>query len=126
MQVQYGVSVKSIRVSMLFNTVNHLYSSPTAIRSIRKEDSEGSFIKSHDLSNLHSVSFAGERCDIPTYEWLAHQFPNRFLNDNYWQTESGYLMLSNFKNLETFKFKPGSATKPTPGFKFHIVDENTG
>lgn len=34
-------------------------------------------------------------------------------------------MLSNYKNLETFKFKPGSATKPTPGFKFHIVDENT-
>lgn len=35
-------------------------------------------------------------------------------------------MLSNFNNLERFKFKPGSATKPVPGFKFHIVDENTG
>jgi acyl-coenzyme A synthetase/AMP-(fatty) acid ligase len=35
-------------------------------------------------------------------------------------------MISNFKNLEHFKFKPGSATKPVPGFKFHIVDETTG
>jgi len=47
--------------------VDHLYTSPTAIRTIRKEDSEGKFISQHDISHLRSVSLVGERCDVPTF-----------------------------------------------------------
>ena len=66
---------------------------------------------------------AGERCDIPTYQWISHHLPHVLLNDNYWQTESGWIISCNFSNLQTFKSKPGSCTKPVPGFNVKILDE---
>jgi len=47
--------------------VSGMYSSPTALRSLRKEDPNGLWIKKSDISSLHSLSMAGERCDVPTY-----------------------------------------------------------
>ena len=47
--------------------VNGMYSSPTALRSLRREDPNGDWIKKFDISSLHSLSMAGERCDVPTY-----------------------------------------------------------
>jgi propionyl-CoA synthetase len=78
------------------NNIQHLYTSPTAIRSIRKEDPHAKFIKQHNLSALKTVTCVGERCDIPTFEWLLEEFPNQFVNDTYWQTETGSPILSNF------------------------------
>ena len=46
------------------------------------------------------------------------------INDNYWQTETGFPIVSNFMNLEYLKFKPGSATKPVPGYNLEIIGEN--
>lgn len=96
--------------------VNGLYTSPTALRAIRKEDDEGDWIRKYDISSLHNISMAGERCDIPTYEWIR-QNSGKLINDNYWQTECGWIISCNYKNLHTFKPKAGSATKPAPGFK---------
>jgi propionyl-CoA synthetase len=50
--------------------VKHLYTAPTAIRAIRRDDREGSFTSMYDISSLKAISLAGERCDIPTYRWL--------------------------------------------------------
>jgi len=69
---------------------------------------------------------AGERCDVPTYNWIRENLKNVLINDNYWQTESGWVISCNYKNLHTFKFKPGSATKPAPGFNVKIIDKDSG
>ncbi len=48
-----------------------LYTAPTAIRALKKEDPNGDWIKKYDISSLKAVSFAGERCDIKTFDWLS-------------------------------------------------------
>ena len=105
--------------------VNCLFTSPTALRSIRKEDSEGNYLKKSDFSTLKTVMIAGERLDIHTFEWISNLLPKHvLLNDNYWQTETGWPILSNYKNLYTFPNKPGSAVKPAVGYEPAIIDEN--
>jgi propionyl-CoA synthetase len=63
--------------------VKGLYTAPTALRAIRKDDLNGDWIKKFDISSLTNVSMAGERCDVPTYEWI-HQHLKVLINDNYW------------------------------------------
>lgn len=101
--------------------VKGLYTAPTALRAIRKDDLNGDWIKKFDISSLTNVSMAGERCDVPTYEWI-HQHLKVLINDNYWQTETGWIISCNYKNLYTFPTKPGSAIKPAPGFDVRILD----
>ena len=64
---------------------------------------------------------AGQRCDIPTYEWIRNKL-KVLINDNYWQTQIRWIISCNYKNLHTFPYKPGSATKPCPGFKVDILN----
>ena len=64
---------------------------------------------------------AGERCDIPTYEWIRDKL-KVLINDNYWQTECGWIISCNYMNLYTFPSKPGSATKPCPGFVVEVLN----
>lgn len=66
---------------------------------------------------------AGERCDVPTFNWLQTSFPNVQINDNYWQTETGWMISCNYMNLTKFISKPGSATKPAPGFVIKIYND---
>jgi propionyl-CoA synthetase len=46
-----------------------MFTAPTAIRAIRKEDPNGDFIKQYDLSSLKNTILAGERCDLATLKW---------------------------------------------------------
>lgn len=103
--------------------VKGFFTSPTAIRAIRKEDPDGKILRSYDLSSLATFNIAGERCDIHTYRWIESHINGPVINDNYWQTETGWPIVSNFskKYLESFKPKPGSATKPVPGYNIHIL-----
>ena len=103
--------------------VNGFYTSPTGLRAIRKEDKDGDWIRKYDISSLRGVSMAGERCDVPTYEWIQANL-KVMINDNYWQTEAGWIISCNYMNLHTFKCKPGSATKPCPGFKIEVLDHD--
>ena len=100
-----------------------LYTAPTAIRALKKEDPEGQWIRKHDISSLKAVSFAGERCDIKTYQWLTENLKGVLCNDNYWQTETGWIISCNYTDLYTFPPKPGSATKPCPGFNLKIMND---
>lgn len=105
--------------------VRGLYSSPTALRTMRREDSNGDHIKKADLSNLNMISMAGERVDIPAYNWLLDNIPKTcYVNDNYWQTETGWSIGTNFANLHHFKEKAGSCTKPAPGMRVDIINED--
>jgi propionyl-CoA synthetase len=95
--------------------VKGVYTSPTALRAIRKEDEGGEWVRKYDTSSLRGVSVAGERCDIHTYEWIRSKL-NVLISDCYGQTEVGWLISTNYHRLHTFPSKPGSTTKPVPGF----------
>lgn len=101
--------------------VNVFFTAPTAIRAIKKEDPEGKLKQEYDTSSLRYLFLAGERCDVATLEW-SKSVLNIPVIDHWWQTESGWPMLANMVNVELLPIKPGSATKPVPGFDIRVVD----
>ena len=103
--------------------VNILFSAPTAFRAIRKEDPEGEWAKKYDLSNLKNIFMAGERCDSPTLHW-TEKVTGKDVIDHWWQTETGWAIASNPMGLDPMKVKPGSPTKPMPGFNLQVLDED--
>jgi propionyl-CoA synthetase len=102
--------------------VNAMFTAPTAIRAIKKEDPNGDFIKKYDLSSLKTQFLAGERCDVATLEWYNKQIPVPAI-DHWWQTESGWPMVSNMIGIEKPLVKPGSVGKAVCGYDIRIFDE---
>jgi propionyl-CoA synthetase len=103
--------------------VNVMFTAPTAIRAIKKEDPNGDFIKQFDLNCLRTQFLAGERCDVATLEWFRQHIPIPTI-DHWWQTESGWPMIANLMGVEYLPIKPGSAGKAVPGFDIQILTEN--
>jgi propionyl-CoA synthetase len=56
------------------------------MRTIRKEDPEGTLILPSHIASLEGITLAGERCDVETFKWVQQHFGNIFVNDTYWQT----------------------------------------
>lgn len=103
--------------------VNTLFSAPTAVRVLKKQDP--SYMTGHDLSSLRAIYLAGEPLDEPTAQWLSHAVGKPII-DNYWQTESGWPILSAQPGVEALPAKYGSPSFPVFGFDVRIVDEVTG
>lgn len=103
--------------------VNVMFTAPTAIRAIKKEDPNGLFIKQYDLSSLRIQFLAGERCDVATLEWYRQHIPVPAI-DHWWQTESGWPMIANMMGVEYLPIKPGSAGKAVTGYDIKIFGEN--
>lgn len=103
--------------------VNLLFTAPTAIRAIKKEDSEGILKQNYNLDSLQSIFLAGERCDPSTLEWLQ-QLIQKPVIDHWWQTESGWPMLGIPMGIEPMPVKAGSAGIPICGFDIQIFDED--
>jgi propionyl-CoA synthetase len=103
--------------------VQVLFTAPTGFRAVKKEDPTGYLRQQYDISSLRYLFLAGERCDVATLEW-AQQLLGVPVIDHWWQTESGWPMLSNPAGIELMPIKPGSATKPVPGFDIQVLDEN--
>jgi propionyl-CoA synthetase len=103
--------------------VSVMFTAPTAIRAIKKEDPNGEFIKQYDLSCLRTQFLAGERCDVATLEWYNQHIPVPAI-DHWWQTESGWPMISNMMGVEQLPVKPGSASKAVAGYDIRIFSEN--
>jgi propionyl-CoA synthetase len=95
--------------------VKALFTAPTAFRAIKREDPEGLLVSRYDLSGFKALFLAGERCDPDTLRWAERilQVP---VVDHWWQTETGHAIAGNPIGVETFPVKPGSATKPMPGW----------
>ena len=102
--------------------INLLFAAPTAFRAIKKEDSEGLELNKYDISSLKYVFVAGERCDPATYHWI-HDKTNVPVIDHWWQTESGWPMISNMAGVELFPVKPGSSSKAVCGYDIQVVNE---
>jgi propionyl-CoA synthetase len=100
--------------------VTVVFSAPTAMRVLRKFPEE--WIKKHDLSSLRYLFLAGEPLDEPTYQW-ATQTLGKPVIDHYWQTESGWAILTNNAGLELLPIKPGSPTKPALGWNLDVIGE---
>ena len=102
--------------------VSALFTAPTAIRAIKKEDSSGELLRGHDTSSLRTLFLAGERLDPDTYHWATKVLRVPVI-DNWWQTETGWPIASNLRGLERMEIKPGSPTVPVPGYDVHVLDE---
>ncbi len=102
--------------------VNVLFSAPTAFRAIRREDSEGTFIRKYDTASLRRVFAAGERLDPTTQQWMTQNLGVNVI-DNWWQTETGWPICANLTGVEELPIKFGSATKPAPGYDVRILDD---
>ena len=103
--------------------VNVLFTAPTAIRAIKKEDPEGLLARQYDLRSLRQLFLAGERCDPATFAW-AGQVLGVPVVDHWWQTESGWPMLATLVGLEEMPPpRAGSAGFPVPGYDVQILDE---
>lgn len=103
--------------------VSTMFTAPTAIRAIKKEDPNGEFIKKYDLSCLKKQLLAGERCDVATLDWFQEHV-NTPAIDHWWQTESGWPMIGLLPENGKFATKRASAGKAIPGFDIKIFDEN--
>ncbi|UOQ96069.1 AMP-binding protein [Hymenobacter sp. 5317J-9] len=100
-----------------------MFTAPTAIRAIKKEDPTGALARQYDLSSLRHLFLAGERCDPATFDW-ARQVLGVPVIDHWWQTESGWPMLATLAGLEGMPPpRAGSAGHPVPGYDVHILDE---
>ena len=101
--------------------VKALFTAPTAIRAIRREDPEGELVKSYDTSSLEALYLAGERLDPDTYHWAGEVLGVPVV-DHWWQTETGWAICANCRGLEELPMKAGSPTKPVPGFDLVVLD----
>jgi len=104
--------------------VKALFTAPTAIRAIKREDPSGQYLAKYDLSKFETLFLAGERLDPDTYFWASDLLKKPVI-DHWWQTETAWAICGNLKGLELFPIKPGSATKPMPGYDVKILDPTT-
>ena len=103
--------------------VSVMFSSPTAIRVLKKQDP--ALLRRHDLSSLRALYLAGEPLDAPTAAWIGEGIGKPVI-DNYWQTESGWPILTLLNGVEPARTRLGSPGKAVFGYRAVLIDENTG
>ncbi len=101
--------------------VKALFTAPTAIRAIKREDPEGNYLAKYDISRFETLFLAGERLDPDTYHWASNLLKVPVV-DHWWQTETAWAICGNLKGMELFPIKAGSATKPMPGYNLKALD----
>jgi propionyl-CoA synthetase len=103
--------------------VSVMFSAPTAIRVLKKQDP--AYLKKYDLSSLKYLFLAGEPLDEPTARWISDALRRPVL-DHYWQTETGWAILSGFPGIEPATLKFGSPSFPAYGYDVRLLHETTG
>ena len=103
--------------------VTHMFSAPTAVRVLKKQDPE--YLKKYNLQSLKALWLAGEPLDEPTAQWIsdALQVP---IIDNYWQTETGWPIMTLCNGVEQQTSRFGSPGKAVYGYNVKLIDEATG
>jgi len=103
--------------------VTVMFSAPTAVRVLKKQDP--AYLSKYDLSSLRALFLAGEPLDEPTAQWIASSL-GRPIIDNYWQTETGWPILTIANGVEKAPSKFGSPGVPMYGYKVKLLDESNG
>lgn len=103
--------------------VTRMFSAPTAVRVLKKQPPE--FMKKYDTSSLKALYLAGEPLDETTSSWISDALGVPVI-DNYWQTESGWPIISVAKGVDDKPTRLGSPGVPMAGYKMAILNESTG
>ena len=103
--------------------VTAMFSAPTAVRVLKKQDP--ALLKKYDLSSLRALYLAGEPLDEPTARWISEGL-NVPIIDNYWQTETGWPLLTVANGVEKTPSKFGSPGVPMYGYRVKLLHESTG
>jgi propionyl-CoA synthetase len=105
------------------HNVRVLFTAPTAFRAIKREDPTGDYMHKYDLSCFRTLFLAGERCDPDTLLWAEKQLGVPVI-DHWWQTETGWPIGANCVGLGKLAVKPGSCTKPVPGYDVRALSDD--
>lgn len=103
--------------------VTAMFSAPTAVRVLKKHDER--HLREHDLSSLRALFLAGEPLDEPTANWIANALGKPII-DNYWQTESGWPILTIANGVEPAPSRFGSPGVAMYGYDVKLIDEVSG
>lgn len=103
--------------------VTVMFSAPTAIRVLKRQDP--TYLSKHNLSTLRHLFLAGEPLDEPTARWIADGIRKPVL-DHYWQTETGWPLITGLPGLGSDPVKFGSPSFPAYGYDVRLLDERTG
>jgi propionyl-CoA synthetase len=99
-----------------------LFTAPTALRAIKKEDPHAEKLAGYDIGKFRTLFLAGERADPDTVAW-AERALSRKVIDHWWQTETGWAIAGNPVGIESLPVKYGSTALPMPGYRLEVVDE---
>ncbi|ACP27067.1 AMP-dependent synthetase and ligase [Sinorhizobium fredii NGR234] len=99
-----------------------VFTAPTALRAIRKEDPEASHVARYDLSRFRALYLAGERADPDTIRWAERALGVPVI-DHWWQTETGWPVAGNPLGLGLLPVKYGSPAVPLPGYDVQVLDD---
>ena len=100
--------------------VSTMFTAPTAFRAIRQQDPAGNLIGDYDLSQYRALFLAGERCDPDTLSWAQEKLGVPVI-DHWWQTETGWSIAADCLGIEPLPIKPGSPTRPVPGWDLEVL-----
>ncbi len=103
--------------------VSTLFTAPTALRAIKKEDPNGVHLERYDISSLKALFLAGERADPDTIQWAEENLKVPVI-DNWWQTETGWPIASNPMGIEKLPIKYGSPCLAMPGYEVQVLAED--
>jgi propionyl-CoA synthetase len=104
------------------NKVKALFTAPTALRAIKRDDPNGELVAGYNMKTLKALYLAGERADPDTILW-AQKHLNVPVIDHWWQTETGWAIAANPLGIEALPVKIGSPSVPMPGFDVQVLDE---
>ncbi|XP_077994199.1 acyl-CoA synthetase short-chain family member 3, mitochondrial-like isoform X2 [Glandiceps talaboti] len=100
-----------------------LFTAPTALRAIRREDPDGQVVRKYDLERFRALFVAGEHCDRETMDW-AKSALNVPVLDHWWQTETGWAITATMVGLGSDLYPPSGCTgKPVPGWDVRILNQ---
>ncbi len=103
--------------------VQALFTAPTALRAIKREDPGGEQVGRYDLSRFRTLFLAGERADPDTVEWAERTLGVPVI-DHWWQTETGWPIAANLMGLEPLPVKRGSPTVAVPGYDVRVLGDD--
>jgi propionyl-CoA synthetase len=103
--------------------VSVMFTAPTAVRVLKRH--EARYLEEYDLSSLRTLFLAGEPLDEPTARWISEALGKPVI-DNYWQTETGWPILTLANGVEAAASRLGSPGVAMYGYDVKLVDESTG